>query len=486
MKKSLCKIFIFIVCFIFIDMANASALEASFKQTSYIDGIIQHRMDTDGIVYYQKARFIERDDGVFAYCIEPFSTLDENITYKGEVKIDSISEEKWKEIYLTAYYGYGYENHTDPKWYAITQLMIWQIAQPSAKMYFADYPLGEDNHQFDSEMNEIKMLVYNHDNKPFFNNTTTTILKGDTIVLNDTKNALSKFKLKKDYSNILEINNNELRITATKKGRENITFIYQDNKYQVPPLFYHDPISQDIIVVGDFYPVEATLSLYVVTGIIIVYKEGEEAFPVDGTVIELYDSNHQKISEQTISGNNYITFSNLGKGKYYIKEKESSLGYELSEEEFEVEITRSTLKQEVTIKNKVITNKIEIYKEYGTTDNLVKEANITFKIYGYDGALYDEITTDEFGYASIILPFGIYTFHQVNTTDGFETVDDFIVEVNNKSQKIQTYNLINKKIEVPNTHLDVVDNSKINNTIIKEVYYDDKKKSYFYNFNINF
>ena len=43
-----------------------------------------------------------------------------------------------ERISLLAYYGYGYEGHSDQKWYAITQVMIWRTTNPESDIYFTD------------------------------------------------------------------------------------------------------------------------------------------------------------------------------------------------------------------------------------------------------------------------------------------------------------------------------------------------------------
>lgn len=53
-----------------------------------------------------------------------------------------MTEEEWEKISLIAYYGYGYfdskVNHTDLKWYSVTQFMIWQVVPHGYDIYFTD------------------------------------------------------------------------------------------------------------------------------------------------------------------------------------------------------------------------------------------------------------------------------------------------------------------------------------------------------------
>lgn len=68
---------------------------------------------------------------------------------------------------------------------------------------------------------------------------------------------------------------------------------------------------------------------------------------------------------------------------------------------------------------------------YGTNETgiMTGEDGIKFIVYDKDNVLYDTIVTDSDGYASIILPYGTYTFHQDNSTPGYYKVDDFKVTI---------------------------------------------------------
>ena len=66
------------------------------------------------------------------------------------------------------------------------------------------------------------------------------------------------------------------------------------------------------------------------------------------------------------------------------------------------------------------------------------------------GELIDTITTDENGMVEITLPYGTYKLIQVNSTEGYNKVDPFIVEV--RDSEDQLIELKDLRIAVPNTH----------------------------------
>lgn len=44
------------------------------------------------------------------------------------------------------------------------------------------------------------------------------------------------------------------------------------------------------------------------------------------------------------------------------------------------------------------------------------------------------------------LPYGVWKFHQVNTTTGYEKIYDFYITVNETSEKEQYYNILNNTL----------------------------------------
>ena len=109
-----------------------NAESATFYEAEYIDNIYMSKYQySNKTTYYQKARFFRKTGtNEFAYCIEPLNFFNENSTYESTISPSYLSEYQKEMIKRIAYFGYGYKNHTDVKWYAITQLMIWQYAEP--------------------------------------------------------------------------------------------------------------------------------------------------------------------------------------------------------------------------------------------------------------------------------------------------------------------------------------------------------------------
>ena len=169
-----------------------------------------------------------------------------------------------------------------------------------------------------------------------------------------------------------------------------------------------------------------------------------------GAKYGVYDKNNNLVDTLVIDEKIQAISKDLPYGKYKVKEIEPSTGYEKDPKTYDVTISKNEEVIRIDSYEKVIENYISILKQYDYVDEnttfLNAESGITFEIFYPDGTKYDEITTDKNGYASIVIPYGVWKFHQVNTNTGFEKIYDFFVTVDENSEKEQYYNILNNKI----------------------------------------
>ena len=168
-----------------------------------------------------------------------------------------------------------------------------------------------------------------------------------------------------------------------------------------------------------------------------------------GAKFTIKDHNGNIVDTLTIGNDCSATSKYLPYGKYTIEELSASSGYYINTEVFNQFISQK-LDYPITVEEKVIKNYISILKQYDYVDGnstlLNAEPNITFEIFNLEGSKYAEITTDKNGYASIEMPYGVWKFHQVNSTSGFEKIYDFYITIDENSEKEQYYNVLNNKI----------------------------------------
>ena len=400
------------------------------------------------ITYFQKARFFRKTNtNEFAYCIEPFKIFNENSNYE-ETTTPNLTQNQIDRISKIAHFGYGYTNHTEPKWYAITQFMIWQESA-NGDYYFTDSLNGNRINIFQNEINEINSLINNYNKLPNIDKE-YTLISGNNLVI---ETDLNNFKVS---GNNLILDNNKITINETKEGVYEYNLVKEDNIYNKPIIFYQSSTSQDLVKTGDIPSISTSFKVNVIKTEIEITKIDQDTKDIipkgeaslDGAIYSLYDENNELIKDLVIEHNQSI-INNLPLGKYYLKEKEPGIGYLLDTNTYEIDITKEKSKHQVIVENKVIEKTITIEKKYGATNILKGEENISFEVYNSNYEKLTTITTNNLGIVEITLPYGTYTFKQINTTEGYNKVNDFTITIDNTDNEL--IELKDLKIEVPNT-----------------------------------
>lgn len=454
MKKII--FFLIIVASIFINTSiNVQAASANFYEAEYIDGIWMNKVSPGKTIYYQKARFFRQTGtNAFAYCIQPFVMFEEGSTYESTITPANLSTEQIERIKEIAHFGYGYYNHNSNKWYAITQFMIWQTADPSGDYYFTDSLNGNRITKFTEEMNEINNLISTYHQNPSMSGNTYKIVENQELILTDNNNVLTQYITVSPYA---KIQGNNLVINKLPEGNYDIILERQDNLYNNPILFYQSSTSQNLVETGNLNTKKLSLRIEVQKTRLELTKTDADTnttvpsgeAKLEGAIYQLYDQDMKEITTLTINKDCKASIENLVYGKYYLKEIKAGTGYQLDNNTYEININQEKPIIELTLKNEVIKKKIEINKTYGTENNFQAEANISFNIYDKDHNLITTITTNELGYASIDLPYGTYKVEQLTSTPGYEKIESFDIIVSDTNPL--TYNLKDYKIKVPNT-----------------------------------
>ena len=456
MKKILLFLMTIISLFgISIKTVNA---KTTFYEAEKIDNIWTKSVK-GSTAHFQKARFYRRtSDNKPAYCIEPFTFFKPEESYVEYLNPDNISKETWERITLIAHFGYGYANHQDNKWYAITQLMIWKEAAPDAQFYFTDKLNGNKIDIFIDEQQEIYKQVNQYQTKPNID-TEINIVENQYIEVYDTNNVLNNYQISNKIENI-KIENNKLVITGLTKGIYNLTLTKNSVMDSELSVYYYNHISQDLMTAGNIESNCINIKINVEKTEINITKtdnitkttipSGEAK--LEGTIFGLFDLNNNLIKKLIINKDGTTQVKNIPYGNYIIKELQAGTGYTLNQNKYEINLNKDNTEVNLKLENKVIEKKLIIHKEYSNTINSYPEANITFLIYNKANQLINKITTDTNGNAKINLPFGTYKIIQENTTDGYNKVDPFTVTINESNENELSYNLTDYKIKVPNTY----------------------------------
>lgn len=418
--------------------------EEKFMDGDYIPDVYFIK-EKNGQGKYRQARFLVRQsDKQFAYCIEPWLEMDSSISYQELINANTVTDEILQKITLAAYYGYGYKKHTDSRWYFITQIVIWRMADPNGNFYFTDTLNGKPTTKFDSEISELENLVNRHNLVPKLP-AKRTLMLGESVGLSDSNGVLNQFSMSTSPNVAREFSNGTIQLTAIKTGVSQITFTKKDTMYRVNPIIYHSDTNQDFLTTGSFSPVTSQMEIEVVSGKITIQKKDfltQSEVPSGdasllGSTFELYDSNRHKIDTITLDDTLTKSFENLKKGTYYVKEVKAGDGYLVSEEEIKIVLSGSHLEETVTFFNKVMENKIKLVKYYGKEgETLLPEADASFEVYDKNDNLVQVLTTNTEGVIEVVLPYGTYRLHQTLTKENYQPVEDFEITVKEDNQTL--------------------------------------------------
>lgn len=459
--------FLLLICLIvtscWMETVSAQATDDRFYEGEYIYGTYFKKIK-NGISYYETARFLRRSDGQFAYCIQPFVAFVNGklqTAYQQDyATVTHMTEEQWKRISLLAYYGYQYQNHTEEKWYAITQLMIWKTVDPTSDMFFTSTLNGNRISLYEGEIAELEQLIANHSKVPNFEKQSYTLSIGETITLNDYNGVLSQFSVTNDSNVSINKDGNQLNITANHLGHSSIQLSKKDTKSTIPTIVYVDSDGQDLLVVGSYEPIEYTVDLNIVGGKIRITKVDSETHTTTaqgeaslvGAVYHVLDINDNIVSTLTIGSDHTATTDYLPYGKYTIQEVKSSAGYQLDSTVYSATIDSETT-VDVTVTEDVIKGRIQITKVDNKTNICKSRGEATligaqYGIYDNQNHLVETLTIGEDCKAtSKLLPYGNYFVKELSSSVGYHVNEEVYSEF--VSENI-TYPVISKEEVIEN------------------------------------
>lgn len=439
------KILIFLI--VFFALLNISPKQVHANTTTFYEGeyagkIYINKYDRQTRkTYFQRARFFrETTTNIEAYCIEPFKSFRGGSYYLNEYKYNNNIGQRIK---LLAYFGYGYQNHTDSKWYAITQLMIWRTIVNNDDIYFTDGLNGKRINVYTDEINEINNLINNYHINPQFN-MKNTVIKNKNFELIDTNNKLNNYEIITNKN--IKIENNKIIGNLNQEEEIELTLKRINKRVYRTPLFFLNENSQDMFTPGDLEN-EHKVKIKVIEPEITIKKiDDKNESPLKGAKFQIINyENNEVLKEVETDEAGIINIKEIPLGKYKIKEIESPKGYMLNQEEKIVELTEEKSKELLVVKNKIIEKEIIINKSINDGEISEKEPGINFELYK-ENKLLGTYKTDEFGSINLKLEYGEYRLHQLNTTNGYKKADDVNISVlDNKKLNINIKDEIIKK-----------------------------------------
>ncbi len=434
-----------------VEAASASSRETgwAYERQQY-SGEGKHHASDKLLEYYI--------DGNVAYCIEPNVHVGKDNYVEGTWADTGLGNDLKERVTLIAYYGATYPGHENNlKYRAATQAMIWEtIMRDGFVTISKDYWSKGQIMDLTAERAEINNLIEHHYARPSFNGQFHKVQKGKSVVLTDNNNVLSQFDVSVSGADY-QIDGNVLTIIPTQSGTIDVTLTKRMPYSTEYKLFVGDTI-QNMIVPGTSDPVIAAVRIETFNGTVEGYKKDKETgstpqgqATLAGAEYGIYDKNSGDLVTTVVTDENgYFKSDSILEAKdYYLQEIKPSKGYKLDSTRYDFSL-KDRESASVEVYEEVVKNYISILKQYdfvdGNTTFLNAEAGIKFEIYYPNGNLFDTITTDENGYATLNIPYGIWKFHQVNTTSGYEKIYDFYVTVDYDTKKEQRYNILNNSL----------------------------------------
>lgn len=383
-------------------------------------------------------------DNVLVYCVEPDKLLNlkQDYTYVTDKQWEelNISQEKWRRIELLGYFGYGYKNHTDKKWAAITQYLLWQTVLPEGWfLTFTDGYEGEFKNIHEKETKEIESLLKNFETLPSFENENFKITKNNKLILKDTNGVLSNYKLVSQTALNVKINNNELVVEGVENGEYTLEFVRGQYK---PTKLYLSSEDQAVISADGEPEKRFKITVVVESGNLTLKRKLDNYLENDSTAenatYEIIDSESNK-HILTTNKNGEIELFDLPLGDVKIKELTPSTGYEVDNEIYNIEI-KNNENVVLEVNPKLIMKKVNIIKKYLVPEEnlLPSEVNSVFSVVKNSEYKLTSVT-DNNGLVSFLIPYGKYTITQNSTILDYELMPDYEIFVETNEEETLTF-----------------------------------------------
>ena len=430
-RISLKVVFCLIGLFFMVGIVKAETFyEGEFITGEYINKVI------DGKTYYMTMQYIKDSTNNIVYCLEPFVTFENGKVYKeytGDILgYNNLTSEQKRKISLIIYYGYGYGDRLDSKWYVVTQYLVWKEVNPKANIYFTKTLNGTKINKYKSEQEVILNDVVNHDIIPSF-------VKDYDFLYNDSLIIEGFYKdyeiVKSDFT--YGYNNSKNLVISEVVNSGIIKIRKKSNYYDRNVTIYDSNNSQDVIRPGNVINPIMDLNINVLKGnITLDIRDDNSVYTVESdftnTCYEI--SKNNVVVDSVCTGKEPLIYQtgDLPYGEYTIEQTSYGIRY-LPDTNLYTVIIDENNDTSLILYNKLLKNDIQIVK-YACRDNVcVFEEKALFEVYDTNNKLVNTIITDGNGYAFVTLGYGIYDIKQISGLNEYTLSDDFSEKIVDES-----------------------------------------------------
>jgi len=450
------KKFIFLFLILFMSIISVKADDSFYLGEKVPNMYVESIKGSD--IHNGAPFLLHRSDGSIVYCINPFlmmSTTDIYKEYNYNDSIFNLTDEQLNKLNIISYYGYGYQGHTDIKWFGITQYYMWKSLDFD-DVYFTDVYYGTRVEKYVDEVKELENLVNNYYQLPSFAGNHYEYNPNTTYELIDTNNILSNYIIEDGNINA-NISGNKLTIDTNRNGNYYITFSRKSPISRDYKLYNLDG-AQSLIYPGKINDISFKISIEVNSGSVTINKydcENKKRLEatLDGSIFGIY-KNNTLVSKLTINNNGNARINDLPLGSYTVKEITSSKGYKKDSNTYDITISKTNKDIVINSCSDVIKGNLIINKYYGEENNYKLDSSALFEIY-YNGELIQTLNNQD----KVKLEYGTYLVKQVVGKKYYDLINDFNVSIHeekdyqydfytDKTDEIKAYeDLLNKREE---------------------------------------
>ena len=384
--------------------------------------------------YVKPVRKVET--GEYVYCVSPGVAINPDGNYtkitQNQWNKLNITKEKYQKMQIISYYGYMYKNHTDLKWYAITQYLIWQEVLPEGwSVYFTETLRGPKSTMFDSMIEELQTLVDNYYKSPNFKTNMTGSYKNvksykDSYgVLNNYVSSNSKVTINNNMISLQPSDNNySFTLTYNTTNEKSNLYIYNDAQWvisrgTVPLKSYNF----NVVIPKGSLEITKSINYSNLDYIPDYIKPNNLKFSI---------YNDDFYYEYVTDEEGKISIDKLDIGEYYIKEIDPPNYLVKDDKIYNATITKDNISL-VNIVNEIAKSNITIHKSFQDQETNEKkdECNATFAFYNdFNEEMFRKNTNDN-GYINFSLPLGNYSFTQLSGMSNYDLINPQILSISN-------------------------------------------------------
>ncbi len=395
-----------------------------------------------------------------------FSTsMDNMFDYKDYIRLKELT-----------YFGYGYKDRTDIKWYEATQMLIWQYMMgDSNKVYFA----LSDGNKKEFLSDEEQAILYDVENVGVIPSFTKTqdlnepivVRINEEIELTDTNEVLKDYYFKDNRAVNVFKDENKVRLSFNSSGTEYLT-LTRNKPTDKASLFYYLDNNHALINRGNLEVSSTLMYLKILNPSLTIKLSNKENLPLEGGVYEIYYESGILFGTFTSNELGEIYVDEIPRERFFIREIKAPKGLENEMEDIYFEVIKENV--ELTIDKKAIYKDINIISILNNKEDLILNKDAKYELRDASNNLIKVIEADREGNINLSLTYGKYILKQIKTKDGYQK-RDIEFYVSDDANVIKVYNdLIEvKKQEEREEEKSITDNLELKND--ENTYFEEER-----------